>query len=591
MLLQAEVPPEIVLTILSHLPLQSLHALRRLSHEWLSWVDANRSYIYQRAALKHNFIPSTDIALPNAVLASKHLLPDSPVGDWGTFCRLRFTLEAKWAGIGVPAWAVLSEDHADVHRIKVDEDVGIVITTHKDGGINVRDLYTDEVLWALPRTYVQRYAHCEYENGFLIWNRDDSKEVWRLASQYESSPAPRDELQELISFTINRYMPTSKGHFKPWALLTPPETGNAFRFVYPTLAVVGVNAAWLFDVERAQMVKTINYIQKPVAGGFLGAINYVELSDQHVLMCGSSQLRFFDRSSGAIVHAITREDVTSEESKRQGITFHRHTDSLDGGWGASLVGFHPGVAEPDATDELEFVAAHVDRTGKAVVAMLSDSRLFVISDIGRYLAGTGQVGEAGLALQVAFHCPAHEPLRLPPRGIYLAVEHGRVGVITNFGVFLITLDATSHGLTEPGNPTLSEKYAIGSSNLDSLPHLPLPYLKTCRLLPFSSWAPLSAVTCLQMTARRLLFTWSRYYVPQDSETTDTVLEVHSNGDTIAGYDANGGKILVSMDDLVALFANMDSFERIEEAEGGDKIVELIHGAAQSIVLSIDFSQP
>lgn len=62
--------------------------------------------------------------------------------------------------------------------------------------------------------------------------------------------------------------------------------------------------------------------------------------------------------------------------------------------------------------------------------MLSDSRLFVISDIGRYLAGNGQVGEAGLALQIAFHCPAHEPLRLPPRGIYLAVEHGRVGVIT-----------------------------------------------------------------------------------------------------------------------------------------------------------------
>lgn len=69
-------------------------------------------------------------------------------------------------------------------------------------------------------------------------------------------------------------------------------------------------------------------------------------------------------------------------------------------------------------------------------------------------------------------------------------------------------------------------------------------------------------------------------MPQGSETTDTVLEVHSNEDTITGYDANGEKILVSMDDLVALFANMDSFERIEEAEGGDKIVELIHGAAR-----------
>ena len=44
-----------------------------------------------------------------------------------------------------------SDDHTDVHRIKVDEDVGIVITTHADGGLVVRDLELNEVLWGLPR--------------------------------------------------------------------------------------------------------------------------------------------------------------------------------------------------------------------------------------------------------------------------------------------------------------------------------------------------------------------------------------------------------------------------------------------------------
>jgi hypothetical protein len=67
--------------------------------------------------------------------------------------QLRFCQEAKWGGLdaGDISWSALSKDHYDVHRIKVDEELGIVITTHKDGGINVRDLDTDELLWALPR--------------------------------------------------------------------------------------------------------------------------------------------------------------------------------------------------------------------------------------------------------------------------------------------------------------------------------------------------------------------------------------------------------------------------------------------------------
>ena len=91
MLFANDPPPEIVLTILSYLPLQSLHALRRLNHEWLSWFDLNQSYIYQHAALKHNFIYSEDISLQNAVLTSKHLLPnDTPVDEWRAFCKLWF---------------------------------------------------------------------------------------------------------------------------------------------------------------------------------------------------------------------------------------------------------------------------------------------------------------------------------------------------------------------------------------------------------------------------------------------------------------------------------------------------------------------
>lgn len=46
-----------------------------------------------------------------------------------------------------------------VHRIKVDELYGYVITTSADGGLQVTDIAEDEVLWALPK--VRRIGHLD----------------------------------------------------------------------------------------------------------------------------------------------------------------------------------------------------------------------------------------------------------------------------------------------------------------------------------------------------------------------------------------------------------------------------------------------
>lgn len=63
----------------------------------------------------------------------------------------RFTMERNWVKAASCPIKLYSHEHTDVHRIKADEDVGIVITTHADGGLVVRDMGTDEVLWGLPR--------------------------------------------------------------------------------------------------------------------------------------------------------------------------------------------------------------------------------------------------------------------------------------------------------------------------------------------------------------------------------------------------------------------------------------------------------
>ncbi|KDR69967.1 hypothetical protein GALMADRAFT_255298 [Galerina marginata CBS 339.88] len=85
-----------------------------------------------------------------------------------------------------------------VHRVKVDEKAGITMATTQLGGLVVRDLETDAVLWELPVWYVRAYAHLEYGEGYMIFDRDDgNKEVWRRTAEVSrpsaSQTADRDQ--------------------------------------------------------------------------------------------------------------------------------------------------------------------------------------------------------------------------------------------------------------------------------------------------------------------------------------------------------------------------------------------------------------
>ncbi|RXW18347.1 hypothetical protein EST38_g7514 [Candolleomyces aberdarensis] len=91
-----------------------------------------------------------------------------------------------------------------VHRIKVDERNGFFLTTSRVGGLVVRDMESKKVLWELPKSYVRPYAHLEYENGYIIFDRlDGAKEVWRSSSIPSQPPSTLvfqpDDRQHLAS--------------------------------------------------------------------------------------------------------------------------------------------------------------------------------------------------------------------------------------------------------------------------------------------------------------------------------------------------------------------------------------------------------
>lgn len=60
-----------------------------------------------------------------------------------------FRLEQNWVGQG-SATIKAYGSFTDVHRIKVDEAAGLLITTHQNGGLRVRDIESGDLLWELP---------------------------------------------------------------------------------------------------------------------------------------------------------------------------------------------------------------------------------------------------------------------------------------------------------------------------------------------------------------------------------------------------------------------------------------------------------
>lgn len=149
--------------------------------------------------------------------------------------------------------------------------------------------------------YVRSYAHCEYENGYLVFDRfDGKKEVWRLASDFvdgepEVAPyAPPDEKQKRtyeFFATVpphRRYAP--HGHFRPWAKLSFPTFTRAYRLAYPTLLCAGMDRAYLHDVRTGRLIQSIDIRPEDIC--------YVDVNERYVFVCEPEALHVFSRADG-----------------------------------------------------------------------------------------------------------------------------------------------------------------------------------------------------------------------------------------------------------------------------------------------------
>jgi hypothetical protein len=184
--------------------------------------------------------------------------------------------------------------------------------------IEVRDMETGRDLWLLEPSMGRMYAHLEYSNGFLIFDRSTGhREVWRLSeSQQIIHPVPCNTIpsefdpgarpdafmlqdsERALQKALRWYGEPSepdfrpRGCFEPYAVLRSPEETRAYRFVYPTMMTAAHEKVYVWDVPSARIVEVVSGIQKarlstpadrlshenlpqvengsPVSGGFFG---------------------------------------------------------------------------------------------------------------------------------------------------------------------------------------------------------------------------------------------------------------------------------------------------------------------------------
>ncbi|KAJ7590823.1 hypothetical protein C8J56DRAFT_933972 [Mycena floridula] len=442
-------PLDIFLQVLKHLPISNLGYLATISKEWKNVIDTNESSIYHSAAVLEGHISSTSITF-SELSYSPHSM--AGVEGWKDFSGMAQVLQLLFQNVVTGR---------EVHRIKVDERRGIILTTSRHGGLRVVEMHSDKLLWSLPAAYVRPYAHCEYDEGYLVFDRPGNcKEVWRLTSECDNAGNkqsdrlyPPDERQRRIS--ARDASVTTKGHFTAWALIQVPAPTRAFRFVFPMLLVSSsydrMPVQFLWDLRTCQMVQTIT--QPP------------EISFIHVFICGTS-LRIFSRTDGKCLLDLPARS------------------SIYGKWRFEVqrTPYKPGtIVVPQnvilIANEAEFVlvdlfqAAHVSPSGRDLVALLSASRLLIIPDFERALNGSIPLRDITIDIQLG-----------PIRGssVYLAFDDGRAVAATTYGIFIVDFE---------------QKAA------DQCPIVRVS--RTC----FRNRHHLSHISCLQLTETGLFINW------------------------------------------------------------------------------------
>ncbi|KAG8960275.1 hypothetical protein FRC03_006820 [Tulasnella sp. 419] len=347
--LLTDLPAELILKVLSYLPIQDIHAFQFLNHRCHDVVAANEGGVYRAAAIVHRFV--TEATTLEEATRNESWLHN--VSSWKVLCKKHFSLEARWKGKKISPKCGLKIGRSSAaglhaHRFKVDEEEGTIILSRAEGGIRVVSIDTDELLWELRPPYVAFFSHVEWSNGFLAFTEEgDRVEVWRrsIDAWDPDKYLPGDPLPQQLA-AVSFHGPTSRpspetpnpgrrGVYVPYTIFQAPSSCRVSRLVYPDLVMASsiTQEAYIWDIPSSSLIETMEIIPHEQAEYRFSLfppsdfIYYADISKDHVIICWGDAVVAYPRGQedpdtlnfGS--YSISNSDMIRPEGI-SGTTFH-----------------------------------------------------------------------------------------------------------------------------------------------------------------------------------------------------------------------------------------------------------------------------
>ena len=151
---------------------------------------------------------------------------------------------------------------------------------------------------------MRRFAHCEYDHGFLIFDRPGSLlDVWRRKRDSQSDPLRASlgphALQEWANGQAIQWPQSvsqdDRGAFVPFTLIFTPSSICAYRFVYPSLLAISHDypEAYLYDIPTGQLQQRVSLFNSL---HLRLHVENMDFSARHIVVCADGRgLLIFSR--------------------------------------------------------------------------------------------------------------------------------------------------------------------------------------------------------------------------------------------------------------------------------------------------------
>ncbi|KAL9089566.1 MAG: hypothetical protein Q9159_002444 [Coniocarpon cinnabarinum] len=315
-----DLPNELRLRILDFLPTRSLAQLNQVSKTWHHLIDDpdQDKRVYLNRTQHPPGTRDFSFLLHETSCFTEYYTKNANISSWRDLCRYQTLLGRSWSRdaptmrtsliaprrmnfIGVAGVDVGGDPpRVPVWRFRPDFQRRFILATTQHGGLIVTDMDSGKLLWHLRRDQVRSYAHLEYSNGWMAFDRyNNAIEIW----QHDNHPERR-------------------GYFKKVTELHHDVETRGFQMLWPTLCVTSPEErGFVYDLSASGGPKRT---KEMVIGCGTGHIDQDE-RDAVVYCLGTEGYDFHSKSTGQKLGSLDPKNMSIKHTYH---VSHRHGNSL-----------------------------------------------------------------------------------------------------------------------------------------------------------------------------------------------------------------------------------------------------------------------